>query len=89
MHRLHKRLQQKYLLLTSWKSATSIECAFALANYINNKQRESEVLRKQYKQKFITNQSKLSVLKFGTSNMKNAGCELIAIYNAILLQNGW
>ena len=83
-----QKIAQKYLLLTSWKSATSIECAFALANYINNKQRESEVLRKQYKQKFITNQSKLSVLKFGTSNMKNAGCELIAIYNAILLQNG-
>ena len=35
-----QKIAQKYLLLTSWKSATSIECAFALANYINNKQRE-------------------------------------------------
>ncbi len=53
-----------------------------------SKYKERQLLKQQGKSKYITNQGKLAGLKFGTTNMKNAGCELIAIYNAILLKNG-
>ncbi len=73
---------------TRWKRATKSEILIATKNYEKNKKIEKEVLRNQGKEKYITNQSKLTELRFGTSNMGNAGCELIAIYNAILLKEG-
>lgn len=79
---------QAFLKATRWKRATKSEMLIATKNYEKNKKIEKEVLRNQGKEKYITNQSKLTELRFGTSNMGNAGCELIAIYNAILLKEG-
>ena len=58
----------------------------AKSNYEKNHKIEAGLIEKQYKHKYITDQSKLSSLKFGKSDMAYAGCELIAIYNAILLK---
>lgn len=81
-------IAESFLKITRWKNASTLESILAYQNYKRNIKKEKQLLKQQYKGKYITDQSKLAGLKFGTTNMKNAGCELIAIYNAILLKTG-
>lgn len=81
-----EQVAESYLKATRFKGASGLEATLALNHYKANKKQEKKLMKQQYKGKYITDQSKLKNIKFGTTNMSNAGCELIAIYNAILLK---
>lgn len=83
-----QKVAEAYLKATRWKRATKEERVLGWLNYYQNTKIEKDLLKNQYISKYITNQDGLEELRFGTSNMKNAGCELIAIYNAIQLKSG-
>ncbi len=79
-------LAEEYMYLTRNRFVFPSSLLRAKSNYEKNRKIEPSLLENQYKHKYITDQSKLASLKFGKSDMAYAGCELIAIYNAILLK---
>jgi len=52
------------------------------ANREANKAFEEHAADRFYKQRFVTDQSRLGDFKFGNSNAAHAGCEIIAVLNA-------
>ena len=78
-----ERIAGEYLQVTGHNQPGRMKKQLAYSNYKHNMEIEDRLMRESFPEKWITDQRKLSDLKFGIRDMAYAGCELIAVYNAI------
>ena len=66
-------------------NASKSRSKISFENFESNKTVEPLIYERLYLNRFVTDQRKLSDMKLGNSDMGYAGCEIISVYNALML----